>query len=316
MTIILLGYRGLIGSYVLEELAKQLKRGYNLDIICVGRNIRIQPIKNKKIKYVKWNFVEFTKSKLFFLKKKNIIINCVGKNQGNIENYNKTNLVLIQKLCRYILARNLFVRLIHLGSVSVYGAEKKYLSRIKNINENTQTNSDDSYSKSKLEADLCIQKNVKLNSKKFSYTILRIANVFSNTKNSNLFKLIENLLNKGIWFKCSKYTNYHFIHAKDVAQVVFLAIKNLKKTTNNIYIVSDEDNQFNLHKVFTNFYNRKLFLIPIPLKFIYLITKFLKLPKLMLNFFLVISSQTKYDNYKIKKDLNFCPKYSLRKKIL
>ena len=316
MTIILLGYRGLIGSYVLEELAKQLKRGYNLDIICVGRNIRIQPIKNKKIKYVKWNFVEFTKSKLFFLKKKNIIINCVGKNQGNIENYNKTNLVLIQKLCRYILAQNLFVRLIHLGSVSVYGAEKKYLSRIKNITENTQTNSDDSYSKSKLEADLCIQKNVKLNSKKFSYTILRIANVFSNTKNSNLFKLIENLLNKGIWFKCSKYTNYHFIHAKDVAQVVFLAIKNLKKTTNNIYIVSDEDNQFNLHKVFTNFYNRKLFLIPIPLKFIYLITKFLKLPKLMLNFFLVISSQTKYDNYKIKKDLNFCPKYSLRKKIL
>ena len=237
MTIILLGYRGLIGSYVLEELAKQLKRGYNLDIICVGRNIRIQPIKNKKIKYVKWNFVEFTKSKLFFLKKKNIIINCVGKNQGNIENYNKTNLVLIQKLCRYILAQNLFVRLIHLGSVSVYGAEKKYLSRIKNITENTQTNSDDSYSKSKLEADLCIQKNVKLNSKKFSYTILRIANVFSNTKNSNLFKLIENLLNKGIWFKCSKYTNYHFIHAKDVAQVVFLAIKNLKKTTNNIYIL-------------------------------------------------------------------------------
>ena len=316
MTIILLGYRGLIGSYVLEELAKQLKRGYNLDIICVGRNIRIQPIKNKKIKYVKWNFVEFTKSKLFFLKKKNIIINCVGKNQGNIENYNKTNLVLIQKLCRYILAQNLFVRLIHLGSVSVYGAEKKYLIKIKNITENTQTNSDDSYSKSKLEADLCIQKNVKLNSKKFSYTILRIANVFSNTKNSNLFKLIENLLNKGIWFKCSKYTNYHFIHAKDVAQVVFLAIKNLKKTTNNIYIVSDEDNQFNLHKVFTNFYNRKLFLIPIPLKFIYLITKFLKLPKLMLNFFLVISSQTKYDNYKIKKDLNFCPKYSLRKKIL
>jgi len=316
MTIILLGYRGLIGSYVLEELAEQLKRGYNLDIICVGRNIRIQPIKNKKIKYVKWNFVEFKKSKLFFLKKKNIIINCVGKNQGTIENYNKTNLVLIQKLCRYVLAQNLFVRLIHLGSVSVYGAEKKYLSRIKNITENTQTNPDDPYSKSKLEADLCIQKNVKLNSKKFSYTILRIANVFSNTKKSNLFKLIESLLNKGIWFKCSKYTNYHFIHAKDVARVVFLAIKNLKKTTNNIYIVSDEDNQFNLHKVFTNFYNRKLFLIPIPLKFIYLITKFLKLPKLMLNFFLVISSQTKYDNYKIKKDLNFCPKYSLRKKIL
>lgn len=316
MTIILLGYKGLIGSYVLEELAKQLKKGHNLNIICVGRDVRNQPIKNKKIKYVRWNFVNFTKSRLFFLKKKNIIINCIGKNQGNIEDLKKTNLILIQKLCKYILATNMYVRLIHLGSVSVYGAEKKYLNRIKNITENTPVNPDDSYSTSKLEADLCIQRNSKLNKKKFSYTILRIANVFTDSKNSNSFKLIKNLLNKGIWFKCSKYTNYHFIHAKDVAQVVFLAIKNLKKTANNIYIVSDEDNQFNLHKVFTNFYKRKLFLIPISLKLIHLITKFLKLPKLILNFFLVISSQTNYDNYKIKKDLNFRPKHSLRKKIL
>jgi nucleoside-diphosphate-sugar epimerase len=316
MTIILLGYKGLIGSYVLEELAKQLQRGYNLDIICVGRDIRVQPIKNKKIKYIRWNFVDFTKSKLFFLKKKNIIINCIGKNQGNSEDLKKTNLILIQKLCRYILEKNISVRLIHLGSVSVYGAEKKYLNKIQNITENTPTNPDDSYSKSKLEADLFIERNVKLNRKKFSYTILRIANVFTESKNSNSFKLIKNLLKKGIWFKCSKYTNYHFIHAKDVAQVVFLAIKNLKKTANNTYIVSDEGNQFSLHKMFTNFYKRRLFLIPISLKFIYLTIKFLTLPKLILNFFLVISSQTNYDNYKIKKDLNFRPKYSLRKKIL
>ena len=316
MTIILLGYNGLIGSCVLEELFKNLKKGFNYNIICVGRNIRNQPIKNKKIKYVKWNFFEFTKSKLFFLKKKNIIINCIGKNQGNIKDLKKTNSILVQKLCRYALAKNIIVRLIHLGSVSVYGAEKKYLSRTCNITENSKTNPDDTYSKSKLEADLCIQKNLKLNGKKFSYTILRISNVFSESKNSNSFKLINNLLNKGIWFKCSKYTNYHFIHARDVAQVVFLIIKNFKKTKNNTYIVSDEDNQFNLHKKFTNFYNRRLFILPISLKLISLIIKFFPLPKLILNFFLVISSQINYKNDKIKKDLNFHPRYSLRKKIL
>lgn len=316
MTVILLGYNGLIGRYVLKELAKQLKKGSNLYIICVGRDIKNQYIKNKRIKYVKWNFFEFTKSKLFFLKKKNIIINCVGKNQGNIENLKKTNLILIQKLCKYTVDKKIVVRLIQLSSVSVYGGEKKNLNRIKKITENTQVDPYDLYSKSKLEADLCIQRNSKLNNKKFSYTILRIANVFSESKNSNSFKLIDKLLKKGIWFSCSKYTNYHLIHARDIAQVVFLSIKYFKKATNNIYIVSDDVNQFKLHRIYKNFYKRRLLAFPVSLNLIKLIIKFLPLPKFILNFFLVISSQTNYSNDKVKKELNFRPRYSLRKKIL
>ena len=45
-----------------------------------------------------------------------------------------------------------------MSSIAVYGAEKKYLTKINNINENTPTNPDDLYSKNKLDIDICIKK--------------------------------------------------------------------------------------------------------------------------------------------------------------
>ena len=80
MNIILLGYNGLLGSHILESLNRQLTKNYNFKIICVGRNIKNKPFKKRNIRYIKWNFINFSKSKLFFLKKKNIIINCYQYN--------------------------------------------------------------------------------------------------------------------------------------------------------------------------------------------------------------------------------------------
>jgi hypothetical protein len=68
MNIILLGYNGLIGSHILESLEKKLTKSYDFKIICVGRNIKNKPFKNRKIRFVKWNFLNFSKSKLSFLK--------------------------------------------------------------------------------------------------------------------------------------------------------------------------------------------------------------------------------------------------------
>ena len=48
MTIVLLGYNGLIGDNILKELNVEIRKGLNLDIVCVGRDIKNQPIKNKK----------------------------------------------------------------------------------------------------------------------------------------------------------------------------------------------------------------------------------------------------------------------------
>ena len=70
MRVILLGYNGLLGSHIFNELVQYLKKNQKINIVCVGRNIRKQQFKNKNIKYVTWNFKNFAKSKLFFLIKK------------------------------------------------------------------------------------------------------------------------------------------------------------------------------------------------------------------------------------------------------
>ena len=312
MNIILLGYNGLIGNYILKDLVQQLKKIHNFQIICVGRNIKNKPFKNKKIRYLKWDFLNFSKSKIFFFSKKNILINCVGKNSSNLKDLRATNVIFIQKLVNYIRDNKISVRLIHLGSVSVYNAEKKKLGRIKNIKENSIIKSSNSYSKSKLEADIFIQK---MNNN-ISYTILRITNVFSYSRNSRAFSLIRFLLKKGIWFKCSYNTRYHFIHAIDVASAVLLCVFNLRRSRNKIYIVADDNNQFQLHKVYAKSYNLKLLIIPISFRFLKLISKYLFLPKKILNLFFTISSEINYDNSKIKKELNFKTKYSLVNKII
>ena len=316
MNIILLGYNGLIGNYILKDLVRHSKKIHNFKIICVGRSIKNKPFRNNKIRYVKWDFLNFSKSKLFFFQKKNILINCVGKNSSNLKNLRETNAILIQKLVNYIQDNKISVRLIHLGSVSVYSVEKKRLGLVKNIKEKSRIKLSDDYSKSKLEADILIQNIEKVNNNKLSYTILRIANVFSYSRNSNAFVLVMFLLKKGIWLKCSNNTRYHFIHAKDVASVVLLSILNLKISKNKIYIVSDDNNQFELHKIYAKNYNLKLLVIPISLRFIKLITKYFFLPKKIINLFFTISSEINYDNTKIKKELNFKTVYSLKNKII
>ena len=315
MNIILLGYNGLIGSYILKSLAKKIKKNFSYEIVCVGRNIKDKPFKNKKIRYIKWDFLTFSKSNLFFLKKKNILINCIGKNYGNVKDFKKINLIFIQKLLYYIQKNKISTHIINLSSVSVYNVEKKNFCKIKNITENSKIKLSNSYSKSKLDGDIIIQNSQK-NNNKFSYTILRIANVFSYSKNSHAFRFIRFLLKKGIWFKCSNNTNYHFIHVEDVASAVLLCIFNPKISSNQIYIVADDSNQFKLHKIYAKYYNLKLLTIPISAKFLKFIEIYVPVPKKILNFFITISSEINYDNFKIKKELNFKTQYSLRDKII
>jgi len=314
MNIILLGYNGYIGSYILKELVQQIKKNHNFKIICVGRNIQKKPFKSSKITYVKWDFLNFLKSKLFFFSKKNILINCIGKNSNNSKNLRETNLIFIQKLTKYINENKISAHFIHLGSVAVYSVEKEKLDRIGNITENSTIKSNDFYSKSKLEAELCIQNISKINKKHFSFTILRIANVFSELKNPNSFRLINFLLNKCVWFKCSAKTKYHYIHAKDIASAALLCILHLKKSRNKIYNVSDDINQLQLHKIYAMKHKVKLLIIPISLGILKLIIRYIPLPKMVFNFFLTISSQITYNNYKIKKELKFHSRYSLRNK--
>ena len=312
MVIVILGYTGLIGNNILENLIKN--KSFNL--ICVGRNIKDKPYTNSKIKYYKWDFKKFKNSNLSFLKKANIIINCVGKMDNKIHDLKNINFIFIKKLLEHINNQKLSVRLVHLGSVSVYGGGKNYFARHKLIAENSKIISNDLYSSSKLKGDVLIQNLVQKNlNKNFSYTILRISNVFGGPKKSNLFKFVLFSLKYGFWIKCFDDINFNFIHVKDVAQAVILLISRLKVSKNKTYIVSDDCKQYQVYENYEIFHKKKIIKIRVPKNIIKLLIYFLPINEKILNFFLLISTRASYSNKKIKNELNFKPKFSLHKEI-
>lgn len=312
MRIIILGYTGLIGSSILENLANNS----SFDLVCVGRNIENKLYRGKKIKYFKWDFITFKEKNLSFLKKANIIINCVGKTNNNKSNLENVNFIFIKKLLKHMKTYQSKVRLIHLSSVAVYGGVENYLNQSKIITENTTTKTNSLYSKSKLKGDMLIKNTIKRNlSKNLSFTILRISNVFGKKKNSNLYRFVTFTLKLGFWIKTSNEIMYNFVHVKDVSQVVNLIISKLRVSRNKTYIVSDDFKQYELYNVYRKIYKKKIINILFPISVIKFLIYLFPMPKIILNFFLIISSKVTYSNKKIKKELNFNPEFSLLKKI-
>ena len=310
MRIIILGYTGLIGHSILENLANNS----SFDLVCVGRNIRNKLYRGERIKYFKWDFITFKEKNLSFLKKANIIINCVGKTNNNKSNLENVNFIFIRNLLKHIKTYQSKVRLIHLSSVAVYGGAENYLNQSKIITENTTTKTNNLYSKSKLKGDMLIKNTIKRNlNKNLSFTILRISNVFGKKKNSNLYRFVMFTLKLGFWIKTSNEIMYNFVHVKDVSQVVNLIISKLKVSKNKTYIVSDDFKQYKLNDVYRKFYKKKIINILFPISVIKFLIYFLPVPKIILNFFLIISSKVTYSNKKIRKELNFNPKFSLLK---
>ena len=312
MKIIILGYTGLIGHSILENLASNS----SFDLVCVGRNIKDKLYQGERIKYIKWDFKTFNEKNLSFLKKTNIIINCVGKMNNDKSNLENINFIFVKKLLKHIKNYQSKVRLIHLSSVAVYGGAENYLNLSKIIEENTTTKTNNLYSKSKLKGDKLIKNTIKKNlNKDFSFTILRITNVFGQKKNSNLYRFVMFTLKSGFWIKTSNEIMYNFVNVKDVSQAVNLIISKLKVSRNKTYIVSSDFRQYELYKAYQNINKKKFINILFPISVIKFLIDFLPMPKIILNFFLIISSKVTYSNEKIRKELNFKPKFSLLKKI-
>lgn len=311
MVIVILGYTGSIGANILDNLVKN----NSFKLICVGRNIKKKPHINSKIKYCRWDFKSFNKSNLLFLKKANIIINCVGKMNDKTNDLEVINFDLIKKLLDYIRFSKLRIRFIHLGSVSVYGGSMNYLGRKKFIDENSKIIVDSTYSNSKFRSDLLIQNFVKKKKNKFSsYTILRITNIFGGPKKSNLIKFVLFSLNYQFWIRCFKNVKFNFINVKDLAKAVELIVLKLNVSKNKIYIVSDDCSQSKIYENYQNLHKRKIFNILISIKIINILIKTLPIPKKIMNFLFLISNRVSYSNKKIKKELGFKPKFSFHQK--
>ena len=78
-------------------------------------------------------FYFFKKSNLPFLNKSQVIINCVGKTDGDKNKLNYINVLFVKKLLKHIKNSQLKIRLIHISSVSVYGAGKNNFGKKKYI---------------------------------------------------------------------------------------------------------------------------------------------------------------------------------------
>ena len=312
MKIVILGYSGLIGHSILENLLKNT----SFNLVCVGRTIENKFLNNPRINYFEWDFVTFKNSNLNFLKNANIIINCVGKTNYKSDTLEYINVIYLKKLLKYLSKNQKKVRFINLSSVSVYGDARNYIGQNKLIKENTTFKTYDAYSRSKLKGDKLIRNifKKKLN-KNLSFTILRISNVFGKNKNSNLFNFVLFLLKIGIWIKSSNSVVYNFINVKDVSQAVKLVITKLAVSKNKTYIVSDDFKQSVLYQKYQKINQKKETIITFPIYIIKFLINYLPLPRIILNFFLLISSEVSYSNKKIKRELKFNPKYSLKKEI-
>ncbi len=309
MKIVILGYNGLIGNSILDHLNK-IK---SFSVICVARNIKYKPYINPRIKYFKWNFTSFEKSNLSFLKKVDIVINCVGKTDEGKKNLKFINFIFINKFLDYLKSHKDKLRIIHLSSISVYGGHSSFLGKKKIINENSNILTDSIYSKYKFQADLLIKNMIhKKYNKNLTFTILRISNVFGGKKKSNLFRLIFFLINLKLWIKSFDDVMFNFVSVKDVAQAVVLSISQLKISKNKIYIISDDVKQKKLYK--NQLGRKKFFTIKIPINLVKFVINFMPLPKKILNLLLNISSRVTYDNQKIIDELSFAPSYSIHKK--
>ena len=192
-------------------------------------------------------FYQIQKSNLKFFRNSNVIINCVGKTNNKLEDFDYINNIFLKKLFKFLSDLKQKVRFINLSSVSVYGGAQNYIGKNIVIDESSKIYADCVYSKSKLKSDQLIIK--KLN-KNFSYTILRISNVFGDKNNSNLYNFVLFLLKNGIWIKSSNNVVYNFVNVDDVSQLVNLVISNLDISKNKIYIVSDDIKQFEIYKTY------------------------------------------------------------------
>ena len=306
MKIIILGYTGSIGKSILRILAKNT----SLNLICVGRTNNKILKKNKRIKYHKWDFRSFDNSTMSFLRQANIVINCTGKNDNNSKNLEYINALFIKKLIEHINIQQYRIRMIHLSSISVYGQNLNFNEKYKIYDEKKKLIPNNVYSKTKIKAEIFVKcKSSRNINNYYSYTILRIANVYGTNKKANLFRFIAISFKLGFWINCSEDIIFNFIHVKDVAQAVDRVISKFTISKNKIYNVTNDFTQKKIYGEYNRLFKKKLIDIKVSYKILKFIYSYIPLPKKLLNLFLLISSKISYSNYKIQMELNFKPKF-------
>ena len=121
--------------------------------------------------------------------------------------------------------------------------------------------------------------------KNFSYTILRITNVFGGNKKKQIHLNFYYFAKNTTLDKVLDDIIFNYVNVKDVAQSVDLILKNLKISKNKIYIVSDDCKQFLFYKNQEKIFKKKFLNIKISIKLLRFIILFFSFTKKNFEFY-------------------------------
>tara|TARA_B100000035_G_C21034038_1_gene569922 strand:- start:812 stop:1804 length:993 start_codon:yes stop_codon:yes gene_type:complete len=289
--IIIFGGAGYIGSTVTDFFLRK-----NFSVKCVDNLIYNQkkPSKKKNFLFYKLDISKTNQIKKL-LNEKSIVILLAGLVGDPItKKYPKLSKKINENYTTKLIDQCFKKKVDHLVFVSTcsnYGITKNN----KMVDENSQLNPLSLYAKSKIRIEKYLQKRSKKNNTKT--TILRFATAFGVSKRMR-FDLTVNQFVREIFLQ-NKLEVYDtgtwrpYCHVNDFAGAIFKAIKKKGKKLVNIYNVGSNKNNFTKENIIKK------------------IQKYIKLNNVSF-----VEKSLDYRNYrvnfnKMKKDLNFVPKYSL-----
>jgi nucleoside-diphosphate-sugar epimerase len=200
MTTVILGYTGFVGKHIFNYLKKK-------KFLVLGGNTKNCNLLKKK------NIKNFFKKK----DKINLIIcsSLTRSKEDTVKSFNK-NILMILNLIN-VIDREKINKVIFLSSIDVYKINGKLRENISKTNPITK------YGKYKLIAEDLLKKNF---SKK-KLVILRLSGVYDeNINGKNMISYIKRGLKRGhLEIQSSGYELRDYVHANDVAKVIYLFLK-------------------------------------------------------------------------------------------
>ncbi len=195
------GATGFLGSYIKDSLEKQ-----SFKIFTLGRNTNSSFVSNLTDSILNIN--------QFF----DMVIHSAGKahsipkNEIEKQEFYKVNFIGTQNLC-YALENNKPNTFIFISTIAVYGRYKG-----ENIDEKTSLNGKTAYAKSKIKAEVFLQKWCKEN--KVNLVILRLPLVAGKNPKGNLGSML-NGIKKGYYFNISgNNAKKSIVLAEDIARLI------------------------------------------------------------------------------------------------
>jgi len=286
-TILILGAAGLLGSIISQKLSK------SYDIIGFSHK------KNQNKNIIKSDYNIFSSKEDSFLKKADIIINCIGENSDEAK-MKKINMNILKKIAVKINQYKKKKTFIHISTCGVYGSLADSL-----INEETIPKPKTKYSQTKYEGEEILKHVLKKYTK---LIILRPSQVIGITMKNTSLKKLYNFINKKLFFFVNnKSAIFSYIFADDLIIVINKLIK-LKKHQNITYNVSNKITYERLVKIIQNSLNQKFYyptINPLFIKLIiYIFNNILKIKIPITSKTLhSLMAETTFKSVKIKKDL-------------